>query len=402
VKEPIFLLLSLVLFFQLKAQPANCIFKKPVITIHFGTGNVRDVNTAVLPYYERVPGYCPRDGHYVFTPFTSDCFSGDWLTLAEDHTPGDKSGNMLIVNSSYNTGTFLKTVISGLKGGTTYEFGVWLMNVCRISDKCPYPLLPNISITLQTASGKSIALAGTGEIERLHEPRWKQHKAIFTTPAFETSFTLVMVNNKPGGCGNDFAVDDITFRECIRQPPPVTTAAKKTIVAKKSPVAQKPVPKNATPSDAKKEPRNIGIVKPQKDSLVYSTPVVKSRPPAFPPPPPLLRTRENTVVKQIETEAREISIKLYDNGEIDGDTVSIYHNNVLLMGHARLSQKPVSISVAVDAAQPYHEIVMVAENLGSIPPNTSLMVITAGTTRHEVFISSNEQRNAKVILRLKE
>jgi hypothetical protein len=45
---------------------------------------------------------------------------------------------------------------------------------------------------------------------------------------------------------------------------------------------------------------------------------------------------------------------------------------------------------------------MVAENLGSIPPNTSLMIVTAGTKRYEVYISSNEQRNAKVILDLKE
>jgi hypothetical protein len=45
---------------------------------------------------------------------------------------------------------------------------------------------------------------------------------------------------------------------------------------------------------------------------------------------------------------------------------------------------------------------MVAENLGSIPPNTSVMVITAGSQRYEVFISSNEQRNAKVVVKLKE
>jgi hypothetical protein len=44
---------------------------------------------------------------------------------------------------------------------------------------------------------------------------------------------------------------------------------------------------------------------------------------------------------------------------------------------------------------------MVADNLGSIPPNTSVMIITAGNTRHELFISSTEQKNAKVILDLK-
>jgi len=115
----------------------------------------------------------------------------------------------------------------------------------------------------------------------------------------------------------------------------------------------------------------------------------------------MLTTRENSLVRKIDTEAGEIRIDLYDNGEIDGDTVSIYHNNTLIKSHARLSEKPISFRIAVDPAQPHHELVMVADNLGSIPPNTSVMIITAGSKRHEVFISSTEQKNAKVILELK-
>jgi hypothetical protein len=108
------------------------------------------------------------------------------------------------------------------------------------------------------------------------------------------------------------------------------------------------------------------------------------------------------LIKQLETEAGEIRLDLYDNGEIDDDTVSIYHNNVLLVSHARLSQKPITFRVDVNAANPYHELVMVAENLGSIPPNTSVMIITAGSKHYKVFISSSEQKNAKLVLNLKE
>jgi hypothetical protein len=75
---------------------------------------------------------------------------------------------------------------------------------------------------------------------------------------------------------------------------------------------------------------------------------------------------------------------------------------VLLKADARLTQKPTTMHITVDEAHPHHELIMVAENLGSIPPNTSLMVITAGTKRYQVFISSNEQKNAKVIFDLKE
>jgi hypothetical protein len=93
---------------------------------------------------------------------------------------------------------------------------------------------------------------------------------------------------------------------------------------------------------------------------------------------------------------------LYDNGEIDGDTVSIYHNNELVVAHAGLSEKPIKLKIKVDKNNPHHEIIMVADNLGSIPPNTSLMVVTSKLKRYEVFISSSEQKNARVVIERKE
>ena len=114
-----------------------------------------------------------------------------------------------------------------------------------------------------------------------------------------------------------------------------------------------------------------------------------------------MKTRENELFKKIESEAGEIRINLYDNGEIDGDTVSIYHNNKLIRSHIRLSQEAIPITIAINPSEPHHELVMVAENLGSIPPNTSVMVINTPHNRYEVFISSNTQKNAKVVFDLK-
>ena len=120
------------------------------------------------------------------------------------------------------------------------------------------------------------------------------------------------------------------------------------------------------------------------------------------PVPEVIEKRDNPIIKTISTEPAEMLLQLYDNGQIDGDTISIYHNNVLLVSKARLSETPVSMKIKVDEENPYHELVMVAENLGSIPPNTSLMIITANGKRHEVFISSSEQKNAKLVINLKE
>ena len=403
MKKLLSLLLVLSFTSQLKAQPANCIFKQPVITINFGAGHVPDLNTEDPSDYRRVTSSCPTDGHYSYISYTSDCFRGDWVTLPEDHTPGDVAGNMMLVNASPGSGAFLKTPITGLKKATIYEFSVWMMNVCRPTDKCPFPLLPNITVRLQTAAGKIVAQFGTGELVRRDAPHWTQYQALFTAPASETDLTLIMIDNAPGGCGNDFVLDDISFRECVKQKPVVTTSPKAPVaVLKRQPPISKPVPKKAIPAPEKKQPQTSQIAKPPAEIPADTIAVIKKPPIVFPAPPAVLKTRANPLIKQIETEAGEIRFSLYDNGIVDGDTVSVYHNNTLLVAHARLSEKPISFSIAIDAAHPHHELIMVADNLGSIPPNTSLMVITAGTKRYEVFISSTEQKNAKVILELKE
>ncbi len=339
--------------FQAEAQLLNCTLKKPVITIDFGSGNIRDVNMALLSNYRRVGNYCPTDGHYTYTPYTSDCFRGDWFTLKDDHTTGDADGNMMLVNSSYDQGDFFATTINGLKSSTNYEFGVWMMNVCKITDKCPYPLLPNITIRLQTLTGKFIARFSTGELLRRAAPHWTQYRAPFKMPASETGLTLVMTNNAPGGCGNDFALDDITFRECIIQTPETTATTKAPVVVKKQPAAVKPIPKKTTAPAVTKTAQNKPIEKSYPDSKETVAPLLKKRNPIFPPAPAVLSTRTNLLVKQIETEAGEIRIDLYDNGEIDGDTVSIYHNNSLVVSQARLTEKPITIRIQV-SCRPSH------------------------------------------------
>jgi len=380
----------------------NCTFDKPVITIHFGTGNIRDLNTHSLGNYERVGSYCPTDGHYTYTSYTNDCFRGDWWRLTEDHTPGDVDGNMMLVNSSYNTGPFFTTTLEGLKGGATYEFSIWIMNVCKPSDKCPYPLLPNLNFRLQSLSGNFTAQFGTGEVARRESPQWTQFRAPFKLPSSESTLQLTMVNTAPGGCGNDFALDDITIRECIMKPPPVSSVTpKQSVSAKKQPVTVKQAPKKSAPPPVAKVAQSPAKEKPQSTTTSVN-PVKIQRSQVLPPPPPVLTTRTNSLVKTIQTEAGQVTLNLYDNGEIDGDTVSIYHNNKLVVSRTRLSQKPITVNIDINAEEPHHEVVMVAENLGSIPPNTSVMIVTAGSKKYQVYISSTEQKNAKVVFDLKE
>ncbi|MEO6540012.1 MAG: hypothetical protein ABIN74_03430, partial [Ferruginibacter sp.] len=89
--------------------------------------------------------------------------------------------------------------------------------------------------------------------------------------------------------------------------------------------------------------------------------------------------------------------KVYDNALIDGDTVSIFYNDKLLLTHKLLSEKAIEINLELDEKQTHHEIVLFAENLGSIPPNTALVVITAGEKRYELFASASLEENAVLV-----
>jgi len=114
------------------------------------------------------------------------------------------------------------------------------------------------------------------------------------------------------------------------------------------------------------------------------------------PRPEVIKRRANEMVKTITTSAKEIKIQLYDNGEIDGDTITVYHNNRLIVSGKRLTDKPITFTIKADEGTYNHEFVLVADNLGSIPPNTALMVVTAGDKRYELFISSSDKKNAVV------
>lgn len=176
---------------------------------------------------------------------------------------------------------------------------------------------------------------------------------------------------------------------------------------------EKPVAGNISPKkEVKPKTKEKQIARSHKKTVPSPSIVTEPKTDTLtsPPPPPLtkvlpkpevLTKRDNDLVKTITTSAKEFKIELYDNGEIDGDRISVYHNNELIVSNKMLTDKPISFTIKADENSPVHEFVMVAENLGSIPPNTSLMIITAGTKRYELFVTSTEQKNAVVRIQYK-
>jgi hypothetical protein len=106
--------------------------------------------------------------------------------------------------------------------------------------------------------------------------------------------------------------------------------------------------------------------------------------------------RQIVYTKDLEITGDSIRVSLYDNGEIDGDTVTVFLNGKPVITHQELTARAINIYLTLDNSKDVNEVSLFAENLGRIPPNTALMVVTDGITRFEVFLSSNYTQNATV------
>lgn len=180
--------------------------------------------------------------------------------------------------------------------------------------------------------------------------------------------------------------------------PKAPTTGSSTTTAKKPPVTTpKPQTKPTTPA-----PKPDVVVTapatqdPEKPNPTPPPVVVKKPEPEKVPVPAPLRNRQNELFKTIVTSEKTIEISFYDNGEIDGDTISVYNNNKLIASHQGLGTRPITLKLTLDDDNALQDIVMVAENLGRIPPNTALMIVNAGSQRYTLNLSSTEEKNAVV------
>ncbi|RYY86616.1 MAG: hypothetical protein EOO15_14050 [Chitinophagaceae bacterium] len=163
--------------------------------------------------------------------------------------------------------------------------------------------------------------------------------------------------------------------------------------------ATNPVTRTTPPKPKAQTPAPPVTKTPAQTDPPVTQPVVTPKRPEPVPVPVQTRNRENATAKVFDIRNEEILVKLYDNGEIDGDTISVYLDNKLVISHKGLSASPIELRVKLDPASPEHTLIMVAENMGRIPPNTSLMIVWDGDKRYEVQITSTEQKNAMVRFR---
>jgi hypothetical protein len=163
------------------------------------------------------------------------------------------------------------------------------------------------------------------------------------------------------------------------------------VVKASAPVAPAPVAadsavSSAAPAALRPDSVVVAAPEPDKDSLKLAESFAK---------------RKAVLNRELLVESDSVRLSFYDNGEIDGDSISVFVNHQLVLSHQGLEAKAFNLYLHLDSTRELTEVSMFAENLGSIPPNTALMIVTDGKNRYEVFLSSSLTENATVELRRK-
>lgn len=117
--------------------------------------------------------------------------------------------------------------------------------------------------------------------------------------------------------------------------------------------------------------------------------------------PDTLNGTKLTKVKEIEVENPVVEISINDYEKVDGDEVSIYFNREKIADHVMVKKSPTNFTLTLSEKYINNEIIIVAENLGRIPPNTSLMKIKDGNKTYEVYVSSDFKNSAAIYLKYK-
>ena len=220
--------------------------------------------------------------------------------------------------------------------------------------------------------GGKMMLDGKAGKPEEENPRGDLHLDKISEGSFSDEWDNVIENYVTGSNDPDLidSVSQIARRQVITEQTTEPVIETKTVFVKP-----------AEPMIAKEEPKTIVTTpEPVKQQTVEEK----------------FASRKKTFSKEIVVSGDSIELRFYDNAEVDGDSISLFLNDNLIFEHIRLTEKAYIIKLAVNDLHETNELTMVAENLGSIPPNTSYMVVMVGENRYDAQLQSTEGSSAMV------
>ena len=138
------------------------------------------------------------------------------------------------------------------------------------------------------------------------------------------------------------------------------------------------------------------------DATIKDTTLAKQNPITTLAPPvinnPVITKRDVEIIQTLNVFEDSITISLYDNGEIDGDIVSVFMNNEKIINNITLKASAYKHTVYIKQGESV-QLTFFAENLGTIPPNSGLLIVYSGDQRYQVFFTSTLEKSAVVVLK---
>lgn len=227
-------------------------------------------------------------------------------------------------------------------------------------------------------SGKMTLDGKTVPRDRETGPAGDIHLEKIEVPGFSDEWDFV-IDNYTSGANDPRIIDSI--RSVILHPGTdlvITLEKLKTPDADETQIKNKPESPQKTAKKAPGPSTEKNIINPQ--------PAIEEK----------YLTREKVFNKEIFISGDSIELRFYDNAEIDGDSISLFLNGKLLVEHIRLTGKARILKLAVADLKDTNELTMVAENLGTIPPNTAYMVAIVNDIRYDAYLASNEGSSAMI------
>lgn len=283
---------------------------------------------------------------------------------------------------------------------------------------------PEVVITIPKDSSKNIKLPSINDMAQAFDSTIK--------PKSETAKTSGIVDPKP--------VDPILEKheksafERKNEKPPTISPKKPEVSNDKKEVAQKSILQNPEKSASESKPEHIKqvLVVNEKKQDKIKTPDTKIKSPVSVTPAPLkieekkpaqvvlqnpeksaferkneivqqapkdLSTRKIETIRTVNVVHDSLVLTLYDNGAVDGDTVSVLLNGEVVISKVGLLEKAYNKTIYLTPEMGDSiRIILYAENLGSIPPNTGLLVVRDGDKDYEIRFTGDLQKNSAIIL----
>jgi hypothetical protein len=192
----------------------------------------------------------------------------------------------------------------------------------------------------------------------------------------------------------------VSTKPAIQKPTATETPTKTTpVVASNNPVKETPAApvvnnksvltnpvENNLPKQRILDPAALLVKKSTEDPIKKST---------------MIGGRKSEFSQEVDFKSDSLILTLYDNGEIDGDTVSVYLNGEVVMPSQGLKSSAIRKTIHMDDGLETFTLVMFAESLGKYPPNTGLLVIRDGNDVYNLRFSSDFQKSSGIVFRRK-